>query len=170
MRRGIVLAIVVAASVASVASADELRATASPASDEPAPRKHLVYVEVFGKGGLYGLGYERTLTPRIAIGAAGSFAVVRDQQVLTLSPYVHAKLLRGRRHALFTDVGLTFVHSHIPSPVSDWDGMSDSGAGGFASLGWERDGRRVVVRAAASVVAGEGGVAPWLGFVIGVRP
>lgn len=168
MRRGLLLAAGMVAT--SVASAEELRTTAPQATAEPAPREHLVYVEAFGKSGLYGLGYERTLTPRLALGAAGSFAVVRDQQLLTLSPYVHAKLVRGRRHALFTDLGLTFVHSRIPSPVSDWEGMSDSGAGGFASLGWERDGRRLVLRAAASVFVGEGGVAPWLGFAIGVRP
>ena len=48
--------------------------------------------------------------------------------------------------------------------------MSESGGGGFASLGWERAGRRVVLRASGSVVAGEGGVAPWLGLAIGFRP
>ena len=61
------------------------------------------------------------------------------------------------------------MHSRLPSPVEDWDGMSDSGAGGFASLGWERSGEHVVLRTSVSAVAGEGGVAPWLGLAIGYR-
>lgn len=162
MRRAVSLLIVLLGS--SLASAEVVRGATEP------PREHLVYVEALGKGGLYGIGYERTLTSRLALGAAGSFAVIRDQQLLTLSPYVHATVVRGRRDALFAEVGATFVHSRIPSPVSDWDGMTDSGGGGFASLGWERAGRRLVVRAAASAVVGEGGIAPWLGVAIGVRP
>lgn len=148
------------------ARADEVHAIATP----DAPSKNLVYVEALGKGGLYGVGYERTMTSRLALGVAGSFAVIRDQHLTTVSPYVHGTLIRGTRHALFTELGATFVHSRLPSPVDDWDGMSDSGAGGFASLGWERTGRHIVVRTSASVVAGEGGVAPWLGVAIGYRP
>jgi hypothetical protein len=133
------------------------------------PGKNLVYVEALGKGGLYGIGYERTLTSRLSLGIAGSFAVVRDQQLTTVSPYVHGTLIRGTRNALFTELGAAFVHSRLASPVDDWDGMSDSGAGGFASLGWERAGEHVIVRTSASVVAGEGGLAPWLGVAIGYR-
>lgn len=151
---------------ASPAAADAVLATAAP----EVPGKNLFYVEALGKAGLYGVGFERTLTSRLALGVAGSFAVVRDQQLTTLSPYVHATLIRGTRHALFTELGATFVHSRLPSPLDDWDGMSDSGGGGFASLGWERAGHHVVVRASASVVAGEGGIAPWLGVAIGFRP
>lgn len=157
---------VVLAATSTATAEDQLRATA----DAAPPGRNLFYVEVGGKGGLYGLGYERMLTSRLSLGVAGSFAPIRGQQVLTLSPYLHAPLVRGRRHALFAELGATFAHSRIPSPVDDWDGMSDSGGGGFASLGWERAGRRIVVRAAASVVAGEGGFAPWFGVVIGVRP
>lgn len=62
---------------------------------EPAPAQHLFYVEALGKGGLYGLGYEHALTSRLSLGGAGSFAVVSDQQVLTLSPYVQARSRRA---------------------------------------------------------------------------
>jgi hypothetical protein len=51
-----------------------------------------------------------------------------------------------------------------------WDGTSDTGGGGIATLGWELAGSRVVFRAYGAVEAGEGGVAPWLGFALGVRP
>ena len=151
------------------ARAEELRAdaTAAPAA---APSRHLFYAELFGKGGLYGIGYELALTPRLSIGAAGSFAVVRDQQLLTVAPYVHATLVRGKKNALFGELGALLVHSRIPSPVDDWDGMTDTGAGGFSSLGWERATRHLVFRTSGSIVAGEGGVTPWLGFAIGFRP
>jgi hypothetical protein len=152
---------------AAPAHADEVHATAPR---EDAPSRHLFYAELFGKGGLYGVGYELAITPRLAVGAAGSFAVVRDQQLLTIAPYVHATIVRGEKNALFAELGATFVHSRIPSPVEDWDGMSDSGGGGYASLGWERATQHLVLRTAGSVVAGEGGVTPWVGFAIGVRP
>ena len=138
---------------------------------EPSPpSRHLFYVEALGKGGLYGIGYEHTLTSRLSLGGAGSFALVSDQQVLTLSPYVHGTLVQGRRHALFTEVGAILAHSHLPSPVEGWDGMSDWGGGGFASLGWEYTRGHLVLRASGSLVAGEGGIGPMFGFAIGVRP
>ncbi len=138
-------------------------------AEEAAEPTQLVYVEAGGKAGLYGLGYERALAWRLSIGVAASVAVVRDQQIYSVSPYLHAPLVGGRRHKMFGELGAAFVHSRIPSPVEDWDGMTDSGAGGFASLGWERIGDRVVVRVAGSLVAGEGGLAPWMGIAVGAR-
>lgn len=129
---------------------------------------HLVYGEVLGKAGLYGIGYEYKLTDRLAVGGAASFAVIRDQQVTTFSPYVHGTILGGSHHRLFGEFGAVIAHSKLPSPVMGWDGMSDTGGGSFASLGWERAGEHLVLRASASLIIGEGGVAPMLGFVIGM--
>jgi len=151
---------------ASTAAADGVEQAATP---EP-PGRHLIYAELLGKGGAYGLGYELSITPRFSIGTAVSYAVLRDQTIATAAPYLHASVLRFGKNTLFGELGATFVHSRIPSPVPDWDGMSESGAGGFASLGWERAWRHVVFRASGSVVAGEGGLAPWLGIAIGYRP
>ena len=85
---------------ASPAAADAVLATAAP----EVPGKNLFYVEALGKAGLYGVGFERTLTSRLALGVAGSFAVVRDQQLTTLSPYAApracAPALRSLRHPL----------------------------------------------------------------------
>jgi hypothetical protein len=134
------------------------------------PGRNLVYAEVGGKAGAYGVGYERVLTDRLALGAVASFLVVRGQQIATAAPYVHATVLRRGKHALFGELGAVLVHSKIPSPVDDWDGMSESGGGGVAALGWERAAHHLVVRAQASVLVGEGGVAPWAGFAIGYRP
>jgi hypothetical protein len=155
----------------SVAIVLGISALASDARAEPGkPTEQLIYVEALGKAGLYGVGYERAITPRLALGIAGSYAIVRDQHLATGAPYLHGTLLRGGRHALFGELGLVIVHSRIPSPVASWEGMAETGAGGVAAVGWERRGRRLVVRAQLAVLAGEGGVAPWLGFSLGVTP
>lgn len=143
---------------ATAARADELR------------HRDLVYVEALGKAGAYGVGYERAITRRLALGVAGSFLVLRGQQIATASPYLHATLLAGRRHSLFGELGAVLVHSRIPSPVDDWNGISETGGGGVAAVGWQRASRHVVVRTQLSVLAGEGGAAPWGGVAIGFRP
>ena len=148
-----------------IAQADGIRAVA----EEP-PSRHLIYAEAFGKAGAYGFGYERTLTSRLSLGGVVSFVVIRGQQIATASPYVHATLVRRGKHALFGELGAVLVHSRIRSPVDDWNGTSDTGGGGVGALGWERTGRRVVLRAQGSVLVGEGGAAPWGGLAIGFRP
>ena len=132
--------------------------------------RHLVYGELLGKAGEYGVGYELTITPRLALGVAGSFAVVRGQQIATAAPYVHVTALARHAHALFGEAGAILAHSRIPSPVNDWMGMSDTGGGGFASVGYEHAQRHLVLRVAGSAIVGEGGLAPALGFTIGFRP
>lgn len=136
-----------------------------------AARADVAYVEALGKAGAYGLGYDHELGRwSVSAGGAASFIVVRGQQLLTLAPYLHAPLLERRCNALFAELGAELVHSKIASPVADWSGTSSTGAGGFASLGWQRTGRRVVLRGSASVAIGRGGVGPMLGFAVGVKP
>lgn len=132
--------------------------------------RHLVYVEALGKGGLYGVGYEYAMTHRLAVGGAGSFSVISDQQVLTLAPYLHASMLEGTRHSMFGEVGAILAHSHVPSPVMAWDGASNTGTGGFASLGWQYSRGHFVLRGSGSIVVGQGGVGPMIGLALGARP
>ncbi len=141
-------------------------------ADAPAARtrRHLLYAEALGKGGLYGLGYEYTFAPGLAVGAVGSYVVLRDQRLTTGAGYLHARLFGGRHHTAFAELGVVLARSVVPSPVERWDGLVDHGAGGVAGLGWERVGDRLVVRTQLEVLAGHGGVAPWLGLAIGVRP
>jgi hypothetical protein len=142
---------------------------ARPAAAERAVRSTFVYGELLGKGGPWGVGVERALVPRFAVGAVVSAAVIRDQQLYTLAPYAHATLARGRCHALFAELGAAIVHSRIPSPVAMWDGTSDTGAGGLVTLGWERAGERLGVRAYLAAAVGAGGLAPFGGVAIGAR-
>jgi hypothetical protein len=106
----------------------------------------------------------------LSLGVVASFVRIRGQDIATASPYLHATLRRRGKHALFGELGAVLVHSRIESPVMSWDGMSDTGGGGVAGIGWERTGKRTVVRAQMSILAGEGGVAPWGGIAIGFRP
>src|SRR5262249_41040112 len=136
-----------------------------------AARADVAYVEALGKAGAYGVGYDHELGWRsLAAGGAASFIVVRGQQLLTLAPYLHAPILERRFHSLFAELGADLVRSKIPSPVADWSGTSTTGAGGFASLGWQRTGRRVVLRGSAALAIGRGGMGPMLGFAVGVKP
>src|SRR5688500_18562375 len=102
-----------------------------------AQAEDLIYVEALGKGGAYGVGYEHELMPGLGVGAAASFMLIEGQQVYTFAPYLHLSLLGERRHKLFSELGAVLAHSRIPSPVEDWDGMTDTGSGGFFSLGHE---------------------------------
>lgn len=138
-------------------------------ADAP-PSRHLFYVEALGKGGLYGVGYEYSAKPWLGLGGALSYSNIRDEQVFTASPYVHLTALQGKRHALFGELGAIIAHSRVPSPVMNWDGMSDSGVGGFATVGWEYRRGHLVLRTSGGVAVGEGGAAPMLGFSIGFRP
>jgi hypothetical protein len=160
--RGLIVVIVVGLAAPSHAD-DGVRTTAEPVS------KHLVYVELLGKGGLYGLGYEYAIAPWLGFGGAASYSEIRDEQVFTASPYLHFNVVQGERHALFSEVGAILAHSRVPSPVMSWDGVSDTGSGGFLSLGWQYQRRHVVLRTSAALVAGEGGVAPMVGFAVGAR-
>lgn len=154
--------------LAASAHADD-RVEDHAARDAPASR-HLIYVELLGKAGAYGVGYEYTLMPWLAFGAAASYAVVGDQHITTGAPYVHVTLLGHARNRMFGELGAIIAHSHIPSPVSDWTGMTSTGTAGFASLGYEHTRTHVVLRASGSIVAGDGGVGPMVGLSIGARP
>ena len=134
---------------------------------EPSLPRHTVYAEALGKAGPYGVGYELGITPRLALGIAASYAIIRDQQLTTIAPYVHADFIRGKRHSMYGDFGVVFVHSRIPSPVPEWDGMSESGAGGQATLGWEWRPWRLIVRTSAGLAVGEGGLWPFIGLAVG---
>jgi hypothetical protein len=137
----------------------------------PAARAdEVLYVEALGKGGAYGVGYEHGIARHISAGAAASFMSIEGQHVYTIAPYLHARVLGERRHRMFAEVGAVLAHSRIPSPVDDWDGMAETGTGGFLSLGYEYARGHLVMRASAAVVAGEGGLAPMIGLAIGARP
>ncbi len=136
------------------------------AREAAAETRNTVYVEMLGKGGLWGAGYDRQITRRFGAGVAASFYVIDHERVSSLSPYVAAYLLGHARHRWFVHAGPQIVHVAIPSPVPEWDGTSTTGLGFEASTGWEYR-NRVVIRAFGMAAVGKGGVAPWLGMSFG---
>lgn len=132
----------------------------------PVERPHAVYLELLGKGGLWGFGYDYRVNGWLGAGLTGSFSVVDGQRVLGLSPYLAAYPLGSGRHRGFLHLGPQLFHVSTPSPVPEWTGTSSTGLGAEASAGYEyRDG--ILVRVYAMAAAGKDGVAPWLGVSIG---
>ncbi len=84
--------------------------------------RHAAYVELLGKGGLWGVGYDYSPWPRLAFGGAASFTSVDGERTLSLSPYVALYPLGDRRHRWFVQAGPQIVHLARPSPVPEWPG------------------------------------------------
>jgi hypothetical protein len=125
-----------------------------------------IYLEMLGKGGLWGVGADYQITERIRLGAVASLSRVDDETLTSVTPYAAASLVRRGHHAWYVDGGPHIAHLSTPSPVPEWHGMSSTGIGFDASTGYEyRD--RIVVRAFAMAAIGGGGVEPWAGVSIG---
>jgi len=148
-----------------LALAASLATTSRPAWGE---RPHTVYAELFGKGGLWGLGYDYRYG-RYGVGGAVSAYVLDAQRVLSLSPYVTFSIAEHGRHGWFVQAGPQLVRLETPSPVPEWDGTSSTGIGAQLSSGWEYRGERWLVRSYLMAAVGQGGVAPWLGVDLGWR-
>jgi hypothetical protein len=163
------VACVVAAVLArGIAEADPPQGRADAAAERSArlERPRAVYLELLGKGGLYGVGYDHALADRLALGGAVSFLVVDDERVLTLAPYVGTYPWAGRRSALLVQVGAQIVRVTIPSHVRGFSGASSTGLGGQFSIGYELR-APVLFRAVATGVGGRGGFRPWVGIAMG---
>ncbi|MBK9033718.1 MAG: hypothetical protein IPL61_21040 [Myxococcales bacterium] len=149
------------------ASADD--GGADDGTDAPAPptRRHAIYLEGMGRGGLGGLGYGYQLDRRWGVGAVASFNLVDGQRLYSLSPFVTLYPVGGgARHRWFVEAGPHLARLVTPSPVPEWSGTSSNGIGGQLASGYEyRHG--VLVRVFGMVEAGRGGVAPWFGVALG---
>jgi hypothetical protein len=125
-----------------------------------------IYLEMLGKGGLWGMGADYQLTDRLRAGAVVSASKVDGETLTSVTPYLAASIVRGRHHAWYADAGPHIAHLSMPSPVPEWHGMSSTGVGLDVSTGYEYR-NRIVVRVFAMATAGGGGVAPWLGASFG---
>lgn len=132
----------------------------------PPTQRHTVYVELLGKGGLWGLGYDLLVHRKVAVGATTSFLAHRHERQLSLIPYL-AVYPVGSRHRWFVEAGPQLVHVTQMSPVPEWPGRHDTGVGAEIGSGYELRGR-VVFRAFAMATIGKQGAAPWLGLSVGV--
>ncbi len=129
-------------------------------------RRHAIYLEALGKGGIWGLGYEHQLGKRLALGGVASFSMLGGQRIYSLSPYLLTYVTHGRVHGWFVDAGAQLVRIATPSPVPEWPGSIENGIGAEVSSGYEyRD--HFLFRIYGQAVVGKHGLAPWLGMAIG---
>jgi hypothetical protein len=161
MPRGwLLLALVPVVAVAEEAQLGE------PIVETPLRQPHVAYVEILGKNGLYGLGYDFATSERWAFGGAGAFFVAGDERILSFGPYANFYPIAGRSSAMVLQAGAQFVQVWVPSRVFGWSGTSATGLAGQFSAGYEyRNG--FLFRVLVSGVFGQGGIRPWLGIALG---
>jgi hypothetical protein len=71
----VLLAIVLLTFTSSASADPDLQAARARRAADPAP--HAIYVDVLGKAGLWGIGYDWQFRRRFAVGAAASYASAR---------------------------------------------------------------------------------------------
>lgn len=150
-----------AAASAGVAGS-EVAAPAPPKEEHP----HALYVDLLGKGGLVGLGYDVVFKGRLSAGATLSFGTFDGQSVVTVSPYLGLNVPLQREHRWFVHAGPQWMRLSTRSPVPEWSGTSASRLGGQVSLGYEYRGP-LLLRAYGMLAVGEKGIAPWAGLSVG---
>lgn len=149
-------------------NSDKTEVRVEIANEEPTTtRRHTLYLELFGKGGLYGVGYDYQWHRRVGIGVAASFYAIDSERTFALSPYLSLYPLRRGHHALFAQAGPRLMTSKVHSPVSGWEGERSTSIGAQLSSGYEYK-NQVLMRAFVMGVAGRGGVSPWAGVSLGV--
>jgi len=158
-RRGAWLALIVAACT-------PLRSAQCASAAVPSAGAHALYVELLGKGGLWGVGYDYRLWPSVAIGVAASAQGIGGQRSLSLSPYLTAYPLAAQRHNWFVQAGPQVMHLQIRSPVPGWSGVTSTRVGLEVSTGYEYR-TQWLFRVYGMVAIGAGGVAPWVGLSVG---
>ena len=150
---------------ASTAPAPAVIATTPSSLPAPSRRQHLVYLDLFGKGGLWGVGYEWR-HGRFVAGAAASFYVLSGDRYTTLAPYVGATPIAGERDAWFVHIGPQLVRHTTISPGPEWPGMTTTGYAVEASTGYEHRFGPVAARGYVMFAVGERAV-PWFGASLG---
>ena len=118
---GLPLAFLVLCAVGRAANAEPPRTAVEAQHAAPArPPRHAVYVELLGKGGLWGVGYDYQVKPWLALGAVGSYYVIGGDHYMTLSPYASVYPVGHGNKRWFVQVGPQMVRHETPSPVPEW--------------------------------------------------
>lgn len=164
--------------LATAASADPVRRVAAaipePADADPVvrasstvhdARHHAIYLELGGRAGLWGVGYDWQPHPRLAVGAAASYYSFDGDHITTFAPYLAAYPLGLGHHRAFLQLGPTVSRRTTPSPVPEWDGLTTTHLTAEAGGGYEyRNG----VLARVYVMASKGDhLVPWFGASLG---
>jgi hypothetical protein len=163
-----ILLFVVAATLTSTATAhaEPPSPTEASASAPSLALDHSIYVELLGKAGLWGLGYDYQFHPRFAAGATASFYILDGERIFNFSPYLTAYLVGLGHHRWFVQAGPQLSYVQTPSPVPEWPGSSATGVGADLCSGYEYR-ARLLVRVFGMATLGQDGISPWLGVSLG---
>lgn len=131
----------------------------------PTPAVHELYVNLLGKGGLWGLGYDWRPTARLAFGAVGSLYVLGGDRFVTFSPYIGIYPIVGAHHGWFVHFGPQVTRRTTASPGPEWSGMTTTGFDAELSSGYEYR-NHILLRAYVMGAAGAH-VVPWIGGSLG---
>src|SRR5678816_4335597 len=95
------------AALVTTASADPAPRDSSDTGDAPAPhaRRHAIYVELLGRAGLWGIGYDFQPRRWLAIGAAASYYALDGDRFSTIAPYAALYPVSHGGHAAFVQLG-----------------------------------------------------------------
>jgi hypothetical protein len=138
--------------------------TGTPAAGSP-EGAHAFYIDLLGRAGLWGIGYDYRPRRWLAIGAAASYYALDGDRFTTVAPYASLYPLVRGPHAAFVQLGPSLVRRTTPSPVPEWDGMTTTQIGAELCAGYEyRHG--LLLRAYAMAAQAEH-LVPWLGVSIG---
>jgi hypothetical protein len=157
--------------LATVASADPAPAPAPRDTGPPATQPssaadaHAIYIDLLGRAGLWGVGYDYRPRRWLAVGAAASYYVFDGDRFTTVAPYAALYPLVRGPHAAFVQLGPSFVRRTTPSPVPEWNGMTTTQIGAELCAGYEYR-RGLLLRAYAMASQGDH-LVPWLGLSIG---
>ncbi|MGH2899412.1 MAG: hypothetical protein ACRDMZ_12110, partial [Solirubrobacteraceae bacterium] len=130
---------IAASALATAASADP----APPPSDTGAPATassgdaHAIYIDLLGRAGLWGVGYDYRPRRWLAVGAAASYYAFDGDRFTTVAPYASLYPLVRGPHAAFVQLGPSFVRRTTPSPVPEWNGMTTTQIGAELCAGYE---------------------------------
>lgn len=139
--------------------------TGEAARPEGLARRHAIYVDLLGRAGLWGLGYDFRPRRWFAVGAAASYYALDGDRFTTLAPYAAVYPIASNHHAAFLQLGPSVTRRTTPSPVPEWDGMTTTRLGGALCAGYEYR-RRALVRIYAMLSQGDH-LVPWLGVSLG---
>jgi hypothetical protein len=161
------LAIAMIAMSATIAPADPAPPTRTDGGEraERPAGAHAIYVDLLGRAGLWGIGYDYRPRRWLAVGAAASYYSFDGDRFTTLAPYASLYPLVRGPHAAFLQLGPSLVRRTTPSPVPEWNGMTTTRIGAELCAGYEYR-RGVLIRAYAMASQGDH-LVPWLGVSLG---
>src|SRR5262245_61576140 len=108
----VLLAIAALATVASAEPAppEPQRDTGAPAAQPTSPADpHAIYIDLLGRAGLWGVGYDYRPRRWFAVGAAASYYAFDGDRFTTVAPYAALYPLVRGPHAAFVQLGPSFV-------------------------------------------------------------